>query len=203
MNLIKTALQVGDSKYLSPRAFAAFAAICISAVHCTPVWCDLFQIDINSLGSPTEAGWTGLNATNGGNGSGVTVDGVTFRVHAADGHRDRSAPNHLTRDFVFNDGPDQQVGLSISGLADALWRAEVWAWDAWYPTDLGPLIVGVTHVPFTGDWKSCITDDLAIVFGICLLLSQSCRRLLQLQDQFRSASNSRSCESRPSTRNMT
>lgn len=108
----------------------------------------IYKIDIDSTngGSPisTEAGWTSLNVGAGaGNGSSVTVSGVTFEVFSADDSRVRSAgTNDLTKDFVFDDGADQAVGLKIFGLADGMWEASVYSWDTFA---IDPQIVGITE----------------------------------------------------------
>lgn len=114
---------------------------------------DFFRIDIDSTivsGGPaqpvdTASGWTSLDAT-AGSGSSVVVDGTTFTVFSADGSRVRNnnpTPNALTRDFVFDDGAGQAVGLTIAGLEAGVWEASVWAWDDALPTTTGDQLVGL------------------------------------------------------------
>jgi len=111
----------------------------------------LYQIDIDSTngGTPiaTQAGWTSLDATDG-NGSVVYAGGAQFVVFSADGSRNRSGPNALTRDFVYDDGGDAAVGLTIRDLPPGRWKAEVWAWDNDYAA--GDQIVGLTEGPLGG-----------------------------------------------------
>jgi hypothetical protein len=110
----------------------------------------VIQVDIDSInvtgggtGSTpitTEAGWTSLDATQASNGDSVTVSGVTFTVSGADGSRIRSGPNSLARDFIFDDGANQDVGLNIAGLPAGTWQVELWAWDNDFA--VGSLLVG-------------------------------------------------------------
>ena len=102
-----------------------------------------FKIDVNTGGSPTMAGWTGLDATYGSNGGTVTVDGVEFWVDSADGARNRGGPNDLTRDFIYDDGSGQATGLRINDLPDGIWEAKVWSWDNDFPTSVGSQTVGI------------------------------------------------------------
>ena len=101
-----------------------------------------FKIDID-VGAPvTEPGWTSLRAS--GSGGAAAVDGTTFQIYTADGSRNRSGPNDLTRDFVFDDGSGQAVGVIISGLPAGTWDTSLWSWDDSYPTDIGPQFIGYT-----------------------------------------------------------
>jgi hypothetical protein len=118
----------------------------------------IYSIDIDSTAISgtdtsgplsTEPGWTSLNAT-GGNGSGVTIDGITFSVGSVDGSRIRLAsgspnPNALTGDFIFDDGANQAVILFFGGagsLQAGLWQVDLWTYDSLVPTGLDPQIVG-------------------------------------------------------------
>lgn len=110
----------------------------------------VIQVDIDSInvvgggtGSTpitTEAGWTSLNSTQPSNGDSVAVSGITFTVSGADGSRIRSGPNSLTRDFIYDDGAGQDVGLAIAGLPAGTWQVELWAWDNDFA--VGSLLVG-------------------------------------------------------------
>ena len=110
----------------------------------------LYRIDIDSTyrDAPisTESGWTSLNVGNGGgaNGRNVTVGGVTFSVFSAGGSRSRPAgTSDLTRDFIYDDGAGEEVGLAVAGLADGLWEASVYSFDAEWAA--GPQAVGITQ----------------------------------------------------------
>lgn len=110
----------------------------------------IFRIDIDSLFpggsvSGTEPGWTSLPVGNSSpNTASIVVDGVTFSVFSADGSRDRAAASSdLTGDFVFDDGPGEAVGLTISGLPGGRWDASVYSFDAQFPA--GNQIIGITQ----------------------------------------------------------
>ena len=105
-----------------------------------------FKIDIDVDSAVTEPGWTSLRVTS--NRGSAAVDGTTFQVFSADGSRNRSGPNALTRDFVYDDGGDAAVGLTIRDLPPGRWNAEVWAWDEDVP--VGAQIVGLTEGPLGG-----------------------------------------------------
>lgn len=111
----------------------------------------LIDIDSTLPAGPiaTEAGWTSLDAT-AGNGSGVTIDGITFSVGSVDGSRLRLAsgspnPNALTGDFIFDDGAGQAVILFFGGagsLPAGLWQVDLYTYDGSFPDGLGTQIVG-------------------------------------------------------------
>lgn len=102
-----------------------------------------FKIDIDSTTNgplDTAPGWTSLDATQPSDGDEVVVGDVIFNVFSADGSRSRSGPNSLTRDFVFDDGSGQAVGLEIWHLPEGNYEAKVWAWED--AGGVGDLIVG-------------------------------------------------------------
>lgn len=117
----------------------------------------VYAIDIDSTrtaGSTTsgsiftETGFSSLNATAGG-GASVVVDGITFQLFsvAANASRRRdSITNPLTRDFVFEEGTDNnEIGITFGGsgaLAAGTWNVEVWSYDASVPA-LGNQILGL------------------------------------------------------------
>jgi hypothetical protein len=111
----------------------------------------LIDIDSTTPAGPiaTEPGWISLDAT-AGNGSGVTVDGITFSVGSVDGSRLRVAngspdPNPLTGDFIFDDGANQAVILffgAAGSLQSGLWQVDLYTYDALAPYGLGTQIVG-------------------------------------------------------------
>ena len=93
-----------------------------------------FRIDIDSTfgGEPitTAPGFTSLDAT-AGNGDSVSVNGTTFTVFTADGSRNRPAgASDLTRDFIFDDGAGQAVGLQVNDLPAGIYRANVYSFVA-------------------------------------------------------------------------
>jgi hypothetical protein len=125
-----------------------------------------FKIDID-VGTPpdTEPGWTSLPVS-GASGS-VDVTGTTFQVFSADDSRVRGGPNPLTRDFVFDDGGGQAVGLQVFDLPPGIWEASVWAWDNDYA--VGDLIVGITQfgppeIIFTNSFSASPTDPFTFQF---------------------------------------
>ncbi len=129
-----------------------------------------FNIDSTEGGQPlrTESGFTSLDGT-GGNGSSVVVDGVTFEVFSAGGSRNRSSePSDLTADFVFDDGVGQAVGLTVSGLPDGIWEAQVYSFDSDFAA--GDQIVGITQFAagpeliFTDSFASNANDPFTFVF---------------------------------------
>jgi len=109
----------------------------------------IFRIDIDNIFddgsvSATPTGWTSLAVDSSSpNSASETVDGVTFNVFSADGSRDRAASNPLTSDFVFDDGANAAVGLTIWGLPSGIWDASVYSFDASFAA--GDQIVGVTQ----------------------------------------------------------
>ncbi len=135
-------------------SFFSCLAAGLAVLSATPAQAVVFQIDVDTTvvngvagASPliTQAGWTSLDATNS-NGSSVTVAGTTFTAFSADGSRLRSGTNGgtaLTRDFIFDDGANQAVGLQVFNLPVGLWQVEVWSWDDTFPT--GNQIVGITR----------------------------------------------------------
>ena len=123
-----------------------------SALVCMMFWCvharaaSLYQIDINDANNPvTESGWTGLDAQYSGNGGSVVVDTTTFAVLSSDGARSRSYSNSLTRDFIYDDGSGQAVGVTVSTLPSGQWQAEVWAYDASFDP-IGNQFVGISQL---------------------------------------------------------
>jgi hypothetical protein len=133
--MLKKLLKVGATlAALSTTNFASAALI--------------YQIDIDSTNGgaaiTTAAGWSSLNAgTGGGNGTSITVSGVTFEIFSSDGSRSRSAGiNDLTKDFIFDDGPGQAVGLKIFGLASGIWEASIYSWDT---VAINDQIIGITQ----------------------------------------------------------
>lgn len=142
----------------SDLAFTVFNGFEIAATNdpATPLIPppSLFQIDIDTTygntAINTQTGWTSLNVDTSvdvtGNGSSVDVEGTVFTVFSADSARNRTGPNDLTRDFIFDDGEGQAVGLSIDDLPPGEWMAEVWAHDS--GTDgVGDMIVGWIEGP--------------------------------------------------------
>lgn len=143
---------------ISDQAFTVFNGFEITATSApvTPVIPppSLFQIDIDTTHGGTaintQTGWTSLNVDTSvdvtGNGSSVDVEGTAFTVFSADSARNRTTPNDLTRDFIFDDGPSAAVGLTIDDLPPGEWMAEVWAHDS--GTDgVGDMIVGLIEGP--------------------------------------------------------
>ncbi|RIK80474.1 MAG: hypothetical protein DCC68_10970 [Planctomycetota bacterium] len=134
-----------------------YLALCLAAFASRSVAAPIYQIDIDSTTvnatttAPlaTEPGWTSLDAT-AGNGSGVTIDGITFSVGSVDGSRIRVAsglpnPNALTGDFIFDDGANQAVILffgAAGSLQAGMWQVDLWTYDSLVPTGLDPQIVG-------------------------------------------------------------
>lgn len=95
----------------------------------------------------TAPGFTSLNV-DGGGGSSVVVDGINFEIFStpANASRRRGNANPITRDFVFEEGPNNAaVGILIGGAGDldaGLWRVEVWAWDNDVQNALPDFIIG-------------------------------------------------------------
>jgi len=126
-----------------------------------------FKIDVNDGSSPTETGWTAIGAAHSGNGGTVTVGGVRFDVASADGARNRSGPNALTRDFIYDDDGGQASGLRIYDLPDGIWEAKVWSWDNDFPTAVGSQFVGVGWTAgnfIAGTMMPHPTDPFAFTF---------------------------------------
>ena len=124
----------------------------------------IFKIDVdfqneNGAMSPTESDWTSLLVNDSSpNSASVTVSGVTFDIFSADGARDRnSGGTSLTRDFVFDDGSGQAVGLTVSGLPAGWWQASVYSYDASFSA--GNQIVGITQ--FGASPESIYTSSFA------------------------------------------
>lgn len=157
----------------STQMIVALAAALFAAG--TPSFGVSIGIDVNSNSSPTAPGFVGLDipGTGTGNGSSVTDQGVTFTVFSSDGHRDRGGPNDLTRDFIFDDGAGQAVGLVIDGLAskvngNALWMAEVWSFDNSF-NPVGNQFVGLNNTPsgeiiFTSTFAGDATQPFTFTF---------------------------------------
>ncbi|MBX2851555.1 MAG: PEP-CTERM sorting domain-containing protein [Phycisphaeraceae bacterium] len=95
----------------------------------------------------TETGFTSLDVTNGGSAS-VNVSGIDFELFTTNvnASRRRAGPNPLTRDFIFEEGGNNDaVGILIGGagdLAAGTWQVEVWAWDADISAQLDAMIIG-------------------------------------------------------------
>jgi len=128
-----------------------------------------FKIDIDVDSAVTEPGWTSLRVTS--NRGSAAVDGTTFQVFSADGSRNRSGPNALTRDFVYDNGSGQATGLQVFGLPAGRWQAEVWAYDSAVPP--GDQFVGITRFPgetiFTDSFTMDPTAPYTFVFGTSAL----------------------------------
>lgn len=146
---------------ISDQAFTVFNGFEVTATNdpVTPVIPppSLFQIDVDTTHGGTaintQTGWTSLNVDTSvdvtGNGSSVDVEGTSFTVFSADSARNRPGPNDLTRDFIFDDGPGQAVGLTIDDLPPGEWLAEVWAHDDGVLNSggVGQLIIGLKTGP--------------------------------------------------------
>ncbi len=108
-----------------------------------------YRVDIDSTTTGTAStpittapGWTSLLATAAGDGASVSVHGATFTVISADGARNRTGnPDLLTRDFIFDDGAGEDVGLTVDGLQGGYYEVSIWGWDSNFPA-LGNQIVG-------------------------------------------------------------
>ena len=130
-----------------------------------------FKIDIDVDSAVTEPGWTSLRVTS--NRGAAAVDGTTFQVFSADGSRNRSGPNALTRDFVYDNGSGQATGLQVFDLPAGRWQAEVWAYDSAVPP--GDQFVGITtftsggELIFTDSFTMHPTDPYTFVFGTSAL----------------------------------
>lgn len=110
-----------------------------------------YQIDIDSTDPAgpiaTEAGWTSFNGTMGNTSPTLVLDGIEFSVASADGSRLRGgaspAPNALTADFVFDDGPGQAIVFffgQAGQLPEGSWRVEAWIHEE--SGGLGPSFAG-------------------------------------------------------------
>lgn len=99
--------------------------------------CD-YRIDINNANDPvTNAGWVALDANYTGTGGSASLGSVAFAPSSADGARTRGGSNALLRDFIFDDGAGQAVGLLFGGAADleaGVWEVDMYAWDASFPS---------------------------------------------------------------------
>lgn len=152
-----------------------FNALELERLHIAPGETQ-FQIDIDSTTGGairTAPGFTSLDAT-GGNGSSVTVDGVTFEVFSADGSRNRAGgADDVTADFVFDEGGENSaVGVTVTGLPDGIWQASVFAFDDL--VDAGDQIVGINRAGlpeliFTDSFAANETDPFTFVFDSTLL----------------------------------
>lgn len=122
----------------------------------------VYKIDIDSTNGgaaiTTAAGWSSLNAgTGSANGTSITVSGVKFEIFSSDGARSRSAgTNDLTKDFIFDDGAGQAVGLRVFGLASGIWEASVYSWDDFAINDQ---IIGITQ--FASDPEDIYTTSFS------------------------------------------
>lgn len=132
----------------------------------------MFAIDVDSTNGgtaiDTAPDFNSLDGT-GGNGSSLLLDGVTFAVFSADDDRNRAGGNDLTKDFIFDDGVGQAVGLTVTDLPAGLWRAEVWSWDNSFPTTVGDQIVGITQfgppeIIFTNSFTPDPDDPFVFTF---------------------------------------
>ena len=139
-------------KLLSTLALAILPAATCSAVTYA------IDIDTQRIGTTdtsstinTATGFFSMDATTDSAAANVTVGGVNFSLGSTPGpnnSRNRGAVNSLTdltRDFVFEDGPNAAIIMFLGGagsLAAGTWQIEVWSSDN-TANPIDPVLVGL------------------------------------------------------------